>query len=430
LSIVEPGACEDVRLIARKPRPTVVIAGAGFGGLQAAKALSKLDVDVTIIDAHNHHCFQPLLYQVATAVVSPADIAWPIRGIFRRQANVAVVLARINGVRPAARLVETTAGSFHYDFLVLATGARHFYFGHEEWEQFAPGLKRIEDATRIRRRVLKAFEQAELSCDPAERRRLMTFVVVGGGPTGTEMAGAIAELARHTLRDEFRHIDPRKSRILLVEAGPRILPSFPENLARYAHKALERMGVEVRTGAKVTDCNDGVVALGDERIEAGTAIWAAGVIASPAADWLKADRDPAGRIKVKPNLSVPGHPQIFAIGDTASVLDQSGRPVPGIAPAAKQMGQYVAQVIRAAMKGQPMPGQFAYRHYGDFATIGRKAAIVHMGRFTSTGFFAWLLWSVAHIYFLIGLRNRIVVAFTWIWNYLTLQRGARLITET
>jgi NADH:ubiquinone reductase (H+-translocating) len=408
--------------------PRVVIVGAGFGGMEAARALARSPVEVVIIDEKNHHCFQPLLYQVATAALSPADIAWPIRSMLRRQDNAFVMLARVIAVDQADRIVRTVSLPVPYDYLVLATGATHYYFGHDEWAKFAPGLKHIEDARRIRRRILLAFERAELAESEDERRRLMTFAIVGGGPTGVEMAGAIAEVARHALKSDFRRIDPRASRIVLLEAGARLLPSFPEHLARYAQSTLEQMGVEVLTSARVTGCDENGVQLGNERIEARTSIWAAGVIASSAASWVDAERDRSGRVKVLPNLSIDGASDIFAIGDTALVLDKDEHPVPGIAPAAKQMGQYVGRLIDARVRGKPEPPPFAYRHYGELATIGRKAAVVKLGRISLTGFVGWLFWSVAHIYFLIGVRNRFVVAFTWLWSYLTLQRGARLIT--
>jgi NADH dehydrogenase len=421
-----PGVSLERGAAGPNARPRVVIVGAGFGGLEAARALSRQPFDIIVIDANNHHCFQPLLYQVATASLSPADIAWPIRGLFRGRPNVRVVLGAATGIDRTARVVHSEAGNIAYDYLIVATGATHFYFGHPEWEAFAPGLKRIEDATRIRRQILLALERAEISSDEQERRRLMTFVIVGGGPTGAEMAGAIAEIAMHTLKADFRSIDPRSSRILLIEAGPRILPAFPEKLSGYARRALEKAGVEIKTNAPVTQCDGQGVALGAERIEAATVIWAAGVMASPAAQWLGADRDRAGRLKVGPDLSVPGHPEIFVIGDAASV---SGDPVPGIAPAAKQMGKYAARTIAAALNGTAKPAPFKYRHYDNFATIGRRAAIVDFGGFSLKGTFAWMLWSVAHIYFLIGARNRLMVALTWIWNYATLKRGALLITR-
>jgi NADH:ubiquinone reductase (H+-translocating) len=411
--------------------PHVIIVGAGFGGLEAAKALARARVDVTVIDRVNHHCFQPLLYQVATAALSPADIAWPIRSILSRQANARVVMADVTGIDTAAKEVRTDrTPPFSYDFLVLATGATHSYFGHEEWAPFAPGLKRIEDATEIRRRLLRAFEAAELAQDEAERRRLMNFIVVGGGPTGVELAGACAEVARHVLSRDFRHIDPRTSRILLIEAGPRILPSFPEDLARYAHRTLEHMGVEVIASTAVATCDDMGVATADgRRFDGATIVWAAGVMASPAARWLGVAHDKAGRIAVAPDLAVPGADGVYAIGDVAQVARNDGRPVPGIAPAAKQMGRYVGRAIAARAQGRARPGPFRYRHYGDLATIGRRAAIVSIGPFRLRGFFGWLFWSLVHIYFLIGTRHRLMVAFEWLWDYLTFQRGARLITD-
>ena len=407
----------------------VLIIGGGFAGLEAAKALARAPVEITLIDRQNHHCFQPLLYQVATATLSPADIAWPIRGILSGQRNVRVLMANVEGVDTDRRLVRTTGGDFAYDQLVIATGATHAYFGHEEWAPHAPGLKRIEDATEIRRRILLAFERAELVADPAERDALTTFVIVGGGPTGVEMAGAIADMARDALPRDFRNVDPSQARVLLVEAGPRVLAAFPEELSRYTQAALEKRGVEVMTGAAVTDIDAGQLTVGDRAIPAGAVIWAAGVAASAAADWLGADRDRAGRVKVAPDLTVPGRPDILIAGDTAAVMDRGGKPVPGIAPAAKQMGRYAAAVIAARANGTALPGPFRYRHQGDLATIGRKAAVVRLPRLTLTGFMGWLFWGVAHVFFLIGLRNRIAVAFSWAWDYVTLGRRARLITE-
>ena len=409
-------------------RPDVVILGAGFGGLEAAKALRRAPVNVTVIDQQNHHCFQPLLYQVATAALSPADVAWPIRHILRVQQNATVLMAEVIGVDTAQRQVQTRSGAIAYDQLIVATGATHSYFGHDEWAGVAPGLKHIEDATRIRRSILLAFEQAEVSSDKAERRRLLTFVIVGGGATGVEMAGAIAEIARLTIAYDFRRIDPRTARIILLEAGPRVLPALPQDLSDYAAAALTRMGVEVRTSTRVTNCDACGVDLDPGRIDAGTLIWAAGVVASPAARWLNAEHDRAGRVLVGPDLSVPGHPDVFVIGDAAAVFDEAGRAVPGVAPAAKQMGAYVGKLLAARFAGRPMP-PFRYRHAGDLATIGRRAAVVNLGRVHLKGFIGWLFWSVAHIYFLIGLRHRFIVAFTWLWDYLTFQRGARLITE-
>ncbi len=408
-------------------RPQVVIAGAGFGGLQATKALAKVEVDVSLVDAFNHHCFQPLLYQVATAALSPADVAWPIRAILRKQKNARVIMARVTGVDVQARLVRTSEIELPYDYLVLATGSTHSYFGHDEWAPFAPGLKHIADATEIRRRFLLAFERAEVVEDDAERERLLTFVIIGGGATGVEMAGAIAEVAQRTLRHDFRHIDPRRSRIILIEAGPRLLPTFPKALSDYATRSLRTMGVEVELNRKVIGCDAQGVSFDGGRIEAATVIWAAGVVASPAAKWIGAETDRAGRIKVNADLTVPGHPEIFAVGDTATIADRDGHPVPGIAPAAKQMGQYVGKVIAARVRGRPAPRPFVYHHLGELATIGRKSAIVKLGVFQLTGFLGWLFWSAVHIYFLIGMRNRFVVALNWLWNYVTFQRGARLI---
>lgn len=410
-------------------RPHVVIIGAGFGGIEAAMALARAPVDVTVIDQNNHHCFQPLLYQVATAVLSPADVAWPVRHILRGQKNATVLMATVTGIDTAKKLVALEqAPPITYDFLIIATGATHSYFGHDEWADNAPGLKRIEDATRIRRRILLGFEQAELVTDEAERQRLLAFVMVGAGATGVEMAGAIAEIARQTLAKDFRRIDPRTARIILLEAGPRVLPTLPQDLSDYAMRTLTRMGVEVRTGTRVTGCDARGVTLEHGRIDAGTVIWTAGVIASPAARWLDAEHDRAGRVIVGPDLSVPGRPDVFVIGDTAAFRDEKGQQLPGMAPAAKQMGRYVGKLIAARLKGQSLP-PFHYRHHGDLAAIGRRSAVVKLGRVHLKGLIGWLFWAVAHIYFLIGLRHRFIVAFTWFWDYLTFQRGARLITR-
>jgi NADH dehydrogenase len=406
----------------------IVIVGAGFGGLQAAIALRRADADVTVIDRQNHHCFQPLLYQVATAALSPADIAWPIRHILRRQANATVLMEEVSGVDTQRKMLRTNAGEVPYDYLVIATGAQHSYFGHDDWSDFAPGLKRIEDATRIRRSILIAFEQAEVTSDTAERRRLLTFVIIGGGATGVEMAGAIADVARQTLAMDFRRIDPRSARIVLLEAGPRVLPAFPAEQSDYVLAALTRSGVEVKTATRVTKCDARGVDTDGGRIDAGTIIWAAGVTASPAARWLNAEADRAGRVKVNADLSLPGHPEIFVIGDTATVNDAKGNIVPGVAPAAKQMGHYAGSLIAARIAGRPAPKPFRYMNLGDLATVGRRAAVVKFGWLRLHGFIGWLFWSVVHIYFLIGLRNRFVVAFIWFWDYITFQRGARLIT--
>jgi NADH:ubiquinone reductase (H+-translocating) len=409
-------------------RPSVVILGAGFGGLEAAKTLARAPVDVTIIDRQNYHCFQPLLYQVATAALSPAEVAWPIRHILRRQQNATVYMAEVTGIDLAGRAVNTKSGSFPFDFLIVATGATHSYFGHNEWAAFAPGLKRIEDATRIRGSILEAFEQAELARDESERRRFLTFVIVGGGPTGVEMAGAIAEVARQTLARDFRQIDPRTSRIVLIEAGPRILPAFSEQHSAYARDTLTAMGVDVMTSTPVMRCDERGVELKDGRIDAASVVWAAGVVASAAAGWLAADHDNAGRVIVRPDLSLPGDNNVFVIGDTASVRGAGGTPVPGLASAAKQMGHYVGRLIAERLAGRSVP-PFRYRPLGTLAAIGRRAAVVEFGSFQLSGFIGWLFWSVVHIYFLIGLRNRFVVALTWLWSYVTFQRGARLITE-
>ena len=410
-------------------RPQVVIVGAGFGGLEAAKALNRVAVDVIVVDRQNHHCFQPLLYQVATAALSPAEIAWPIRHILRQQRNATVLMAEVSGIDLAGRFVHTGAGPISYDYLVIATGATHSYFGRDDWADFAPGLKRIEDATRIRRSILLAFEQAELARDEAERQRLLTFVIVGGGATGVEMAGAIAEIARQTLAKDFRRIDPRSSRIILLEAGPRVLPTLPEDLSRYAERTLTRMGVDVRTSTRVTNCDRRGVDLDRGRIDAGTVIWAAGVVASPAARWLGAEHDRAGRVLVRPDLSLPNHPEVFVIGDAAGIRDQTGAMVPGVAQAAKQMGRYVGRVIAARIDETLSPPPFRYRSLGDLATIGRRAAVVNFGYLRLKGFVGWLFWSLVHVYFLIGVKHRFIVAFTWLWDYVTFHRGARLITE-
>jgi NADH dehydrogenase FAD-containing subunit len=386
---------------------------------------------VTVVDARNHHLFQPLLYQVATAGLSPAQIAWPVRSILRDQANAEVLMGRVVGVDRTGRRVqlEGRPEPLPYDALVVAAGARHAYFGHPEWEPFAPGLKTIEDATAIRRRVLLAFERAESSGDAEERRRLMTFVIVGAGATGVELAGALAELARRALARDFRHIDPRSARILLVEAGPRVLPAFPPRLSEIAKASLEKLGVQVLLGHAVEQVDgDGVVASG-ARIESRTAVWAAGVQASGAGGWLGVETDRAGRVPVQPDLTIGGDPNVFAIGDTAAVRQLDGSLVPGVAAAAKQQGAYVARVIAARLAGGPAPPPFRYANAGTLATIGRKAAVVDFGRWLRfSGFPAWVLWSVAHIYFLIGLRSRIVVSIEWLWAYFSFQRGARLIT--
>jgi NADH dehydrogenase len=406
-------------------RPRIVIVGAGFGGLAAAMHLGRVDAELTVVDRRNHHLFQPLLYQVATAALSPADIAAPIRGILGRQANTRVLLGAVTGVDIAGRAVLVGDRRVPYDQLVIATGARDSYFGHDEWKAATLDLKTIEDATAMRRRILLAFERAEDSEDEAERRRLLTFVVIGGGPTGVELAGALAELARAALARDFRRIDPTTARIVLVEAGPRLLASFPESLSAVAARALRRLGVELRLGIGVTECDADGATLGHERIESRTLIWAAGVAASPAATWLGVTPGRGGRVPVGRDLSLPGHPEIFVIGDTAEIV---GSPLPGVAPVAKQQGAYVARVIAARRAGRLAPGPFRYRDYGNLATIGRKEAVVDFGWLRLTGRVAWLVWSVAHIYYLIGFRNRMAIAVDWLWSYLTYGRGARLIT--
>jgi len=423
----------DATMAAASPvdtRPRVVIVGAGFGGLVAARALRKVAAKVTVIDRRNYHLFQPLLYQVATAGLSPADIASPIRGILRDQANAEVLMARVTGVDRARRevMIDGSERRIPYDYLIIAAGARHAYFGHDEWEDVAPGLKKIDDATAIRHRILVAFEKAETTADPEERRRLLTFVIVGGGPTGVEMAGAIAELAKMTLVKDFRTIDPASARVILVEGGPRVLLAFPEDLSAKARHSLEKLGVEVLTNTPVELCDAGGVVSAGMRIEARTILWAAGVQAAPAAKWLQADKDRAGRVKVNPDLTVPGEPDIFVIGDNATVVQANGQPVPGVAPAAKQMGQHVARVIAGRIAGKPVATPFRYRNYGNFATIGRHAAVADFGWLKLSGYPAWLLWGAAHIYFLIGFRNRLAVMLDWLWAYVTFQRGVRLIT--
>jgi len=407
-------------------RPQIVMIGAGFGGLSAAKGLARTAADITVIDRRNHHLFQPLLYQVATAALSPADIAAPIRGILSRQANARVVLGTVTGIDRTGRAVLIGERRVPYDMLAIATGARDSYFGHDEWRRATCPLKDIEEARTMRRRILLAFERAEDSDDETERRRLLTFVIIGGGPTGVELAGALAELARAALARDFRRIDPTTARIVLVEAGPRLLPSFPPSLSLHAERALSRLGVEVRLGVAVTQCDAEGAVLGSERIESRTLIWAAGVAASPAADWLAAERDRGGRVIVAPDLTLPGDPAIFVIGDSARVEGTDG-PLPGVAQVAKQQGAYVARVIAARLAGRPAPAPFRYRNYGNLATIGRGEAVVDFGWLRLTGRLAWLVWGAAHIFFLIGFRNRLAVALDWVWSYLTYQRGARLI---
>ncbi len=406
----------------------VVIVGGGFGGVSAARALRGAHCRITLIDARNHHLFQPLLYQVATASLSPSDIATPIRSLFREQANVAVRLGAVTGIDVEARTVALGPERLGYDQLLLATGSRHSYFGNDAWAGHAPGLKQIEDATDIRRRLLVAFERAETAQDGAERRAWLTFVVVGGGPTGVELAGAIAELARHSLAREFRHIEPGAARVVLVQAGPRLLPAFPAALSADAHAALEALGVEVRLAARVEAVDAAGVVLSSESLPARTVLWAAGVAASPLGAWLGCPIDAAGRVVVGDDLTVPERPEIFVIGDTAASLGWAGRPVPGLAPAAKQGGRYAGRVIRARLAGHAPPPAFRYRHAGSLATIGRQAAVAEFGRLRLRGALAWWVWGLVHILFLAGGRNRATVVLGWIWAYLTYRRGTRLIT--
>ncbi|CAN7302165.1 NAD(P)/FAD-dependent oxidoreductase [Rhizobium sp. LjRoot30] len=408
----------------------VVVVGGGFGGMQCVQGLNGAPVEITLIDRRNHHLFQPLLYQVATTVLATSEIAWPIRHLWRDRKDVTTLLDEVTGVDRAAKSVTLKSGqSVSYDALVLATGARHAYFGHDEWETFAPGLKTLEDATTVRRRILLAFERAEASADVARQEAELTFAVIGGGPTGVEMAGIIAELAKKTLPPEFRRIDTTRARILLIEAGPRVLPAFNEELSEYARKALEKLGVEVLMGSRVTAIDADGVTVGDAFVPSKTVVWAAGVQASPAAAWLDTASDRAGRAIVGPDLSIENDRNVFVIGDTALVKQEDGSPVPGIAPAAKQQGSYVARVIKARLEGAVEPGPFRYRHQGSLATIGRRAAVIDFGRFRLKGGLAWWIWGLAHIYFLIGTRSRLAVAWSWLWIYLSGQHSARLITQ-
>ena len=409
--------------------PHVVIVGGGFGGIAAARALNGAPCRVTLVDRRNYHLFQPLLYQVATAGLSPADIATPIRSMFRSQSNVAVMLAEVKGLEASTRELVLDPGRLHYDYLVLATGSQHSYFGKNEWARVAPGLKQIEDATDIRGRLLIAFERAEQAADPAEQTAWLTFVVVGGGPTGVELAGAIAELALHGLVHEFRSIDPADAKVILIQSAPRLLPAFPESLSADAQEALRQLGVNVRVSARVDEVDETGVVIAGDRIAAKTVLWAAGVVASPAGRWLGVPTDNAGRVVVEPDLAVPGREGVFAIGDTAASQGWKGKAVPGLAPAAKQGGDYVAKVIRARLAGRPVPKPFGYRHAGSLATIGRQAAVAEFGPLRFHGALAWWIWGGAHILFLAGGRNRATVMVEWVWAYFTYRRGIRLITD-
>jgi len=406
--------------------PRVVIIGGGFGGLSAARTLKGENVSITLIDRRNHHLFQPLLYQVATAGLNPADIANPIRRILRFQKNAQVLLAEAQSFDLAAKRVRLDENFEEFDYLIVATGARHSYFGHDEWAALAPGLKSIGDALEIRRRVLSAFEMAERAADPAEREAWLTFVIVGGGPTGVELSGALIEIARHALARDFRRIDPTQAKVILVEGGPRVLPTYVPRLSERARQQLTRLGVDVRTGQAVTAIDTGGVTVGGQRILARTVLWAAGVAASRLGKALDVPLDRAGRVIVQPDLTIPGHPSVFVVGDLAS-LTVDGKPIPGVAPAAVQEGAHAAQNILRAIRGQA-PAPFKYKNKGSMATIGRSAAVADFGKLKLSGPLAWLSWLGVHILFLIGFRNRFVVLFEWAWSFISYDRGARLIT--
>jgi len=406
-------------------RPRVVVIGGGFGGLSAVRTLHSAAVDVLLIDRGNHHTFQPLLYQVATAGLAAPSIAGPLRHILRGQRNATVLLGEARGIDVAGKTVDVDGVAHSYDFLIVATGSTHAYFGHDEWARYAPGLKTLEDALRIRARILTAFERAEATADPAEQLEWLTFLIVGAGATGVELAGTLAEIAHHTLKREFRHIDPATARVLLVEAGQRVLPTFPPSLSAKAQRQLERLGVLVRTGRAVTSLDERGVWIGDDRIAARTVLWAAGVAASPLGAALGVAVDRAGRVAVTPELAVPGHPEVFVVGDLTAVPDGTG-PIPAIAPAAKQMGHYAASAILAKLAGRRI-GAFRYRHFGSLATIGRMAAVADFGHIRLSGILAWWIWLTAHIYFLIGFRNRLVVLIDWAEAYWSYRRGARII---
>jgi NADH dehydrogenase len=408
-------------------KPRIVIVGAGFAGLAVAQGLRRADAEVTLIDRQNHHLFQPLLYQVATAGLSPAEIAWPVRHLLRRQANTRVLMGDVTAVDAGRKVVMLGARPIAYDFLVLATGATHGYFGHDDWAEHAPGLKTLDDAIAIRRRILLAFERAEMASNPDDCARLLTIAIIGGGPTGVELAGAVAELSRRALARDFRAIDPSRTRVLLIEAGPRLLANFPESLSRYTEAALARLGVEVRLGIAVTDCQADGLRIGSTHVAAGTILWAAGVRASPAAPWLGVEPDRAGRVPVTAGLTAPGHADVYVVGDTAFAQNPDGTVQPGIAPVAKQQGAYVARAILARLAGRAPP-PFVYRDRGLLATIGRKAAVISYRGLRLRGWMAWWLWGAAHVYFLVSLRNRVIVVTQWLWSYLVFERGARLIT--
>ena len=417
----------------QRTQPHVIIVGGGFGGLAAARALKKAPVRVILLDRMNHHLFQPLLYQVATAVLAPSEIASPIREVLRKQRNATVALLEVTRVDADARRVffsylDGAERSLSYDYLILATGVQQSYFGHDEFAPFAPGLKSLQDAEAIRAKLLKAFEIAELEVDPAQHRDLLTFVLVGAGPTGVEMAGAIADMVRGTLKSDFRRVDPRSARIILIEGAPRIVPTFAESLSRKAHARLTQMGVEIRTNARVETVDAEGVVVGGERIASRTVFWTAGVTPSPAGQWLQAETDRAGRVRVLPDLSVPGRPEVFVVGDTAS-LDQDGKPLPGVAQVAMQQGRHVGRSIARRVAGQAPPRPFHYFDKGNMAVIGRNFAILESGRWQLSGFVAWLAWAAIHIMFLPQAGNKVMVFTQWVWSYVTKQRGSRLILE-
>jgi NADH:ubiquinone reductase (H+-translocating) len=406
----------------------IVILGGGFGGVAAARRLAGATAQITLVDRRNHHLFQPLLYQVATASLAAPSIAAPLRQMLRSQRNLTVLLDEVVGIDLAARRVHCAHGSLDYDFLVVATGATHAYFGHDDWERFAPGLKTLDDAFLIRRRILLAFEHAERETDAAHRQAWLNFVVVGGGATGVELAGTLIELARHTLSREFRRSDPRRASVRLIEAGTRLLPAFDPELSAKARQQLERLGVEVHTGVAVTGIDADGVKLGERRLSARTVLWAAGVAASPVGRLLGTALDRAGRVRVLPDLSLPGHPEVFVIGDLAAIDQADGQPVPGVAPAAKQMGRHVGSTLHMRLRGSDERPPFIYRDAGSLATIGRMAAVAQWGKLKLSGFPAWSVWLLAHIYFLIGFRNRLVVMLDWAWAYWTHQRHARIVS--
>ncbi len=407
----------------------VVIVGAGFAGLALAQTLGSTPLRVTVIDRRNYHLFQPLLYQVATAVLSPGEIAQPIRRILGRHKNITVLLGEVDDINPERKEIYVNGEALTYDTLVLATGATHGYFGHSEWARFAPGLKTLEDARRIRAQILMAFERAEMERDPAERERLLTFAIIGGGPTGVEMAGAVAELARQALARDFRHIDPTKARILLIEAAPRILGPFPEDLSAYAERALKRLGVTLLTGKPVEDVNERGVTVGGQFIACSTVVWAAGVAASPAGQWLRVGTDRAGRVAVAADLSVPGLDNVYVLGDLALAMGEDGKPLPGLAQVAHQQGRYLGKALLARIAGQEALPLFHFHSRGNLAVVGRNSAVIHWDSLKLKGFGAWLLWGIAHVYLLVGFHNRFLVTMRWLWTYLTFQRGGRLITE-